>query len=212
MQRNSSQRLIELLHMDLQGCVQMVKESRVRWEGFHRVLAMWSVRQMDVLATKVSFVLPKCLRCLVQSWRCQVAHRHAQVTCNSSSNHSPITSSHTPLLAPLPASCHRVCGIASCLDRRVCQNQAPANMQPCSTHTEVSSGVIDPQMALCRIQPTPLTQICRTTVPVAAPTVHGCGIVPHTHHHYQLEQVQVSNLQYALQYTFIIVSCVRLPC
>jgi hypothetical protein len=30
MQRNNSQRLIELLHMDLQGCVQMVKESRVR--------------------------------------------------------------------------------------------------------------------------------------------------------------------------------------
>lgn len=209
MQRNSSQRLIEHLHMGLQGCVRMVKESRVRWEGCHRVLAMWSVQQMDVLATKVSFVLPKCLQCLVRSWRCLVARRHAQVTCNSSS-HSPITSSHTPLLAPLPANCRRVCGTAFCLDRRVCQNQAPVNMPPCSTRTEVSNEVIDPQMAPSQIQPTPIMQICRTTVPIAAPTVHGCGTVPHTHHHYQPEQVQVSNFQNLLQHTWIIVRCIRL--
>lgn len=194
-QRNSNRRLIGHLHMDLQGCVQTVKQSRVRWEESHRVSAMWSVPQMDVPATKVSFVQPKCLQYLVQSWRCRVAHRHALMTCSSS--HNPITTSHIPWLAPLPASCRRVCGTASCSDRRVYRNQAPVNMLRCFTRTELSREAIVPQMALSRIQHTPIMQICRTTMPTAAPTVHGCGIVPHTRRLFQPGLVQVCILHYS---------------
>lgn len=127
------------------------------------------------------------------------------MTCSSSHNH--ITTSRTPSLAPLPANCRRVCGTASCLDHRVCQNQAPVNMLPCFTHTEVNREVIVPQMALFQIQHTLIMQICRTTMPIAAPIVHGCGIVPHTHHHFQPGQVQVCNRAFLCQHIWIFVRC-----